>query len=155
MILEHASQALDEELAAALLRGLLRAVELHGELVDAAARSREEPTVPQRVVLGSVDTVDAKGCADFSVLVDRVVRAVGVASVTIAFGPADLGVQIWNGYVTGFDAQQSITATLELEELRVDGSPVLPRPCTLAEGRRSTDWRAATLPRPIPLEINP
>jgi hypothetical protein len=151
MILQHASQALDEELAVSLLRGLLRAVELHGQLVDAAARSREEPTVPQRVALASGDTVEAKSSAEFSVLVDHVVRAVGVASVTVAFGPADLGVEIRNGNVTGFDAQQSVTATLELEELRVDGSSVLPRPCTLAEGQRSTDWRAAPLPRPIPL----
>jgi hypothetical protein len=99
-----------------------------------------------------VGTVEAKSSAEFSVLVDHVVRATGIASTTVTFSPADLRAQVRNGYVTGFDAQQSVAATLALDELWVDGYQLLLEPCTIAEGKRSTNWRAAPLPRPIPLE---
>jgi len=153
MIVDEAARILDESLAEALLRGLLRVVELHGQLMDAARRSREDPSATEWVPLGSVGTIEAKSSAEFSVLVDQMVRATGIASTTITFSPADLRAEVRNGHVTGFDAQQSVTATLALDELWVDGYQLLPKPCTIAEGRRSTNWRDAPLPRPIPLEV--
>jgi hypothetical protein len=154
MIVDSASRILDEELSTSLLRGLLRAVELREALMYAARRSREEPSAPVWVELGALHTVEAESSAEFSVLVDHVVRVVGTASATVTFGAADLRAQVWNGSVTGFDAQQSVTATLALDELRIDGQQVLLQPCTLAEGKRGTNWGTAPLPRPIPLEVH-
>jgi hypothetical protein len=147
LIVAEAIRALDEDLGALLVWGL----EKHTELGEARRQSRLDPSTPQFVDLTQVHAIPASATAVLDIYVDRLHRATVNAVLTVEFGLFGIRAVVQNGWVTGIDGQQSVTAMLKVESVQVEGSQPVPLDCTLAESGRRTAWAPVRLVHPIPL----
>lgn len=151
LILAKAVEALDDDLGSMLVSAL----EMRQDLADAAWRSQFRPHTPVVVDLFEVTSVPVTAKAELSVLVNEVVQATVTATLEVEFGLAGLQVEIRGGWLTGIVGQQSVTATLTVDTLRIGPGPAARVDHKLAESERATEWQPVWLPRPIPLLAPP
>jgi hypothetical protein len=147
LIAAKAIEAVDGDLGAILVSVL----EVRRDLGDAAWRSQFPPRTPIVVDLLQVHSVPATANAELRVLVDEVVHARVTVTLEMEFGLAGLQAEIHGGWLTGLAGQQSVTATLKVDTLRIGLGPVMAVDHTLAETERATDWKPVRLPYPVPL----
>jgi hypothetical protein len=147
LILAEALRAVDEDLGALLVRAL----EQYTAVREADEQSRLDPATPQFVDLTQVHSIPAESTAVLDVYVDRLHRATVTVVFAVEFGLFGIRAVVQDGWVTGIDGQQSVTATLKAESVHVTGSHPVPLDCTLAETGSRTEWAPVRLIRPIPL----
>jgi hypothetical protein len=148
----RAIEALDEDLGAMLVRVLER----YTALGEAGRQSRIDPGTPIYVDLAQVRSIPASVTAELDVYVDRLHRATVTAVLEVEFGLFGVRAVVQDGWVTGVDGQQSVTAALKVESIQVGNrAPVPLEGCTLFEGGSRTEWAPVALPSPIPLGDNP
>jgi hypothetical protein len=147
MIATGAVEVLDEDLGAMLVRTL----ELYTALGEAGRQSRLDPDTPLYVDLTQLRAIPARADAELEVLVDRTHRATVAAALVVEFGLLGLRAVVQDGWVTGIDGQQSVSATLSVEWIRFGGGHQVPLDLTLAETSRGTSWNPFPFSRPIPL----
>ncbi len=152
IITARAVEVLDEDLGAMLVRVLER----HTALGEAGRQSRLDPGNPVYVHLAQLRTIPATVAAELDVYVDRLHRATVTVVLGVEFGLLGVRVVVQDGWATGIDGQQSVTAALEVESIQVGNrAPVPLENCTLAESGSWTEWAPVALPRPIPLGHSP
>jgi hypothetical protein len=152
LIAARAIEVLDEDLGAMLVRVLER----YTALGEAGRQSRLDPGTPLYVDLAQLRAIPASITAELDVYVDRLHRATVTAVLEVKFGLFDVRAVLQDGWVTGVDGQQTVTATLEVESIQVGNRAPAPlEDCTLFESGGRTEWAPVALTRPIPLGDSP
>ena len=148
LIAARAIERLDEDLGWMLVRVLER----HTPLGEAGRQSRLDPGTPLYVDLAQLRSIPASVTAELDVYVDRLHRAAVTAVLEVEFGLLGVRAVVQDGWVTGIDGQQSVTAALKVESIQVGNrAPVPLEECILFESGSRTEWAPVALPSPIPL----
>lgn len=147
LVVAKAIEALDDDLGSILGDAL----QVQRDLREAAWRSRARPTAPIMVDLSGLASIPVTLTAELSVLVNNVVQATVGATLSVVFELAALQAEVGNGWLIGLAGQQSVTATLVIDWIRVGGYPPAAVDYTVAESAHATEWDPVRLPFQVPL----
>jgi hypothetical protein len=147
LLVSRAVEALDDDLGSILADAL----QVQRKLREAAWRSRARPAVPIMVDLAELAAIPVTLTAELSVLVNGIVQATVGATLSVVFELAALQAEVGNGWLIGLAGQQSVTATLVVDWVRIGLHPPVTVDYTVAESAHATEWDPVRLPFQVPL----
>jgi hypothetical protein len=142
LVVAQAIEALDDDLGSILADAL----QVQHDLREAAGRSRAQPAVPITVDLAELASIPVTLTAELGVLVNGVVAATVGATLSVVFELAGLRAEVGDGWLIGLAGEQSVTASLVVDWVRVGAHPPVSVDHTVAESAHATTWDPVRLP---------